>query len=330
MGVHAYEVWNEPNLKRFWASGVNAGQYTQMLRAAYPAIKSADPDSTVILGGLSGNDRSYLEQVYAHGGGGSFDAAGIHDYAWGDPGNCWQDGSGRNAEDAFCGIEEVRKVMIAHGDRDKPIWITEMGWSTCQNSSSACMQSGVSRNAQAEYTTKAFHILDRRYHYVKVALVYNFRNDSWLHDDPRDWEAQTGLLSTHFTPKPAFRAFRAYALSKEGVRASRPYHPRRRTSTSLEVARRPQPGHAGPLGAMIFGHVAHVTRGRVILRFQRVRHHRWHTVRLRAVRLRSDGSFALLARRAGRHGRWRVRAEFRASGGAAASRSGYQRLRIRR
>ncbi|MEA2391933.1 MAG: polysaccharide biosynthesis protein PslG [Solirubrobacteraceae bacterium] len=328
MGVHAYEVWNEPNLKRFWASGVNAGEYAQMLRAAYPAIKAADPDSTVISGGLSGNDRGYLQQLYAHGAGHSFDVAGIHDYAWGDPSKCWQDGSGRNAEDAFCGIQEVRKVMVDHGDADKAIWITEMGWSTCQNSSSACMQSGVSRSQQASYTTKAFHILDDRYRYVKVALVYNFRNDSWLHDDPRDWEAQTGLVTTHFTPKPALRAFRDYALGKRGTRASQT--PRRRTWTSIKVVRRPAPGKTGRRGALIFGHVGNTHRGLVILRFQLVRGGHWHTARMRAVHLRPDGTFAFIARRAGRHGRWRVRAEFRAGGGAQASRSAYRALRIRR
>jgi hypothetical protein len=327
MGVHAYEVWNEPNLKRFWASGVNAGEFAQMLRAAYPAIKAADPDSTVIMGGLSGNDHGYLEQVYRAGGGGSFDAVGIHPYAWGDPSNCWTDASGHNARDAFCGIEEMRRVMVSHGDASKSLWITEMGWSTCQNSASACMQSGVSPAQQALYTTKAFHILDQRYPYVKVALVYNFRNDSWLHDDPRDWEAQTGLLDTHFRPKAAYAAFRAYALAKGGSTAGsyasvRATH-RRRTQTSLRVAAR------GALGTMASGRVGDVHGGRILLRFQRVRHHRWVTMRVRPLSLGTDGAFSLLVRHAGRHGRWRVRAEYRGNRAARPSRSTYLRLRIR-
>ncbi|MEA2375511.1 MAG: polysaccharide biosynthesis protein PslG, partial [Thermoleophilaceae bacterium] len=173
MGVHAYEVWNEPNLKRFWASGVSAAEYTQMLRAAYPAIKAADPDSTVILGGLSGNDRAYLKGIYDAGGHGSFDAAGIHDYSWGDPTKCWNDSTGHKAKDAFCGIEEVRKTMVANGDSAKGIWLTEFGWSTNTGAY------GVSEATQADFLTKAF-TKAASYPYVQTAFWYNFRNNYWL------------------------------------------------------------------------------------------------------------------------------------------------------
>jgi hypothetical protein len=327
LGIHAYEVWNEPNLKRFWASGVSAAGFAQMLRAAYPAIKHADPSATVIMGGLSGNDHAYLASVYAHGGGRYFDAVGAHPYAWGDPTKCWTDGSGHKARDAFCGLQETRRVMVENGDRDKAIWITEMGWSTCSNAASGCQQSGVSQVQQADYTTKAFRLLDERYGYVRVALVYNFRNDSWLHDDRGDWEAQTGLLTTHFTPKPAFAAFRAYALTKssspDGWVARRLAVARHRTWTSMKVLRRPQ------RRALVSGHVGGgLTHGRVILRFQRVARHRWVTVSVRPVPLRADGTYAFLVRRAGRHGRWRVRSEFRGSHAYRPSRSHFRRLRL--
>jgi len=63
MGVHAYEVWNEPNLDKFWPSGPSATSFVSMLRAAYPVIKAADPKSTVVLGGLSGNDYPFLPKL---------------------------------------------------------------------------------------------------------------------------------------------------------------------------------------------------------------------------------------------------------------------------
>jgi hypothetical protein len=218
-GVHAYEVWNEPNLTRFWPSGPDAGQFTQMLKAAYPAIKAADPQSTVILGGLAGSDRTYLASVYDHGARGFFDAVGIHAYSYGDPTKCWTDSTGHNAKDAFCGLDEIHKVMVANGDADKQIWITEMGWSTCDNASAACYKSGVTEAQQADYMTKAFNTLDARYPYVPVAVVYNFRNNAWQNDDPSDWEADTGLMTTQFVPKPAFFAVTAYARAHAGAAA---------------------------------------------------------------------------------------------------------------
>jgi hypothetical protein len=35
MGVHTWEIWNEPNLKVYWATGADPGRYTQLLKAAY-------------------------------------------------------------------------------------------------------------------------------------------------------------------------------------------------------------------------------------------------------------------------------------------------------
>jgi len=53
--IHAIEVWNEQNLDREWdtAEGVNAERYVEMLRLAYQAIKSRDPNIIVISGALS-------------------------------------------------------------------------------------------------------------------------------------------------------------------------------------------------------------------------------------------------------------------------------------
>ncbi|MDQ3608086.1 MAG: glycoside hydrolase family 5 protein, partial [Actinomycetota bacterium] len=62
-GVHDFEVWNEPNHAVFWPSGPNAAEYTALLKAAHPAIKQADPQARVVLGGLSRNDYDFLGKL---------------------------------------------------------------------------------------------------------------------------------------------------------------------------------------------------------------------------------------------------------------------------
>ena len=52
MGVHAYEIWNEPNWQQFWLPTPNPSLYTSMLKDSYAAIKAVQPGSTVISGGL--------------------------------------------------------------------------------------------------------------------------------------------------------------------------------------------------------------------------------------------------------------------------------------
>ncbi|MDQ3569411.1 MAG: cellulase family glycosylhydrolase [Actinomycetota bacterium] len=204
-GVHVYQVWNEPNLGRFWPSGPNAAEYVQMLKAAYPAIKQADPSATVVLGGLSGNDYNYLAQLYGAGARSYFDLAAVHPYTGAvDPTWCWnQAGTTKKAKDAFCGIEEVRNTMVANGDSGKSIWLTEFGWST------TTAEYGVSEAAQADFLTKALVKL-ASYPYVTKAFWYNFRNNYWSNNDPAEWEANSGLLRVNFSQKPAYAALKAY------------------------------------------------------------------------------------------------------------------------
>ena len=74
---------------------------------------------------------------------------------------------------------------------------------------------------QAQLVTDSYRLLDGE-SYVQVAFYYGLRNDWWSHDDPRSMEACFGLLRTDFSPKPAYAAFRSYAMSERTFSAVRP------------------------------------------------------------------------------------------------------------
>lgn len=99
------EIWNEQNASVFWGSQQpDAAHYTGMLQSAYTAIKAEDPSITVVVGGLASvggyddadcdgtpdggviadrvNPVRYLEQAYAAGAQGYFDAVGWHPYVF--------------------------------------------------------------------------------------------------------------------------------------------------------------------------------------------------------------------------------------------------------
>ncbi len=118
------------------------------------------------------------------------------------PTSCWNDSNGCKAVDAFCGIEAVRDVMVAHGDSAKPMWLTEVGWSTYTGTY------GVSEEKQAQYLTDSFTWLSSR-PYVTNAFWYAFRNTYWLEDDLSSGEANVGVLRTDYTSKPALTALAA-------------------------------------------------------------------------------------------------------------------------
>lgn len=237
-GVHAYQIWNEPNHGRFWPSGPKASEYVPMLRAGYEAVKAVDPGATVVLGGLSKSDFYYLEDVYRAGGGPYFDAVAVHPYTYGvDPTVAWNgvhswEDKKRISINAFPAIQEIKRSMDAFGDAHKKVWLTEFGYSTTTG------DGGVSPQTQAEFLTKAYRYVER-FPWVETLFWYAARN-SPFYDDADTYEGRFGLTATDFTPKPSYAALRAYAkapaaqakrkvrLAKAGQRLLRAGKPRAR------------------------------------------------------------------------------------------------------
>lgn len=90
-GADAIEVWNEMNIDREWPSGsIDPGQYVNLLRAAYNAIKGANPNTMVIsgapaptgyFGGCSAggcDDNAYIAGMAAAGAANYADCIGLH------------------------------------------------------------------------------------------------------------------------------------------------------------------------------------------------------------------------------------------------------------
>ena len=211
--IDAYEIWNEQNISRFWTNPSPA-EYTRLLQAAYPAVKAADPTATVVFGGLSTSDYAFVEGAYAAGARGSFDAMAVHPYTYcgtGTPDEIRRNADGRVTRDSFLGYREVRASMLARGD-DKPIWITEFGWTTATGGCDpgrGFWQGGVSEALQAAHLTRSYALFATDA-YVGPAFAYNLRNNYWEHDADSA-EARYGLMRTDYSPKPAYDAFRAVA-----------------------------------------------------------------------------------------------------------------------
>lgn len=133
--ISAYEIWNEPNGYLGWSPTPSAQDYTELLKAAYTAIKKADPDATVI-GGVVGSGVSlgtdtinavdFIEQMYAAGAADYFDALSIHPYGLASEFSAGTD----TVDSAIEQVKAIRALMDANGDTDKLIWATEYGMPT--------------------------------------------------------------------------------------------------------------------------------------------------------------------------------------------------------
>ncbi len=212
--VAAYEIWNEPNLNYEWGYlEPDPVRYTDLLRAAYQAVKAIDPDALVISGGLAstgdGSDTAvgdlvFLQEMYDAGAGGAFDALGSHPYAFGhDPD--YNDPWGLS----LSRVVQQREVMVTNGDEATPIWITELGWVLHTNWDLGEHEAiGVDQAQQARYLVRAFEKTRAEWPWVQALFLFNldFSSVPWYTAaEPMRWYS---ILNPDRTPRPAYTDIR--------------------------------------------------------------------------------------------------------------------------
>jgi hypothetical protein len=133
LGVHAWEVWNEPNLTGFWKPQPSAPDYLRLLKATVPAIRAVDPGALVIAGSLAAGPMvigdvapfDYLNALGAGGGLGLVNAVGYHPYSFPLPPLETQ------APNAWARIATTQPslhgVLSTQGFGDMKVWVTECG-----------------------------------------------------------------------------------------------------------------------------------------------------------------------------------------------------------
>lgn len=196
--VSSWEVWNEPNVPIFFGYlGDRAARYTELLKAAYPAIKAVQPHSTVVAAGMSrafapDAPPTFVETMYALGAKGFFDAMAMHPYVYPaglavDDHNGWSD------------VERVRQLMVDNGDAGKKIWMTEIGAPTA-----AATAGGVSQQEQAKQLTDVLARASRA-DYSGPVFIYSIR-DIDTADATDDQDNFGALLTSDWQPKVAAEA----------------------------------------------------------------------------------------------------------------------------
>ncbi|WP_445152757.1 Ig-like domain-containing protein [Baekduia sp. Peel2402] len=224
--VAGYEVWNEPDENQFWHPGPDAGRYAALLKASYTALKAADPRAAVVSGPTTGNNYQWIQGLYSLGAGSSFDVVAVHtDTACLDRGpDAFYREDGKLARYTFLGYRTVHDVMAANGDANKPIWMSELGWSSTGGGPTSCTRgewagkkpSGVSEADQATFLTKAYECLAND-PYVQKADWFTLRD---LSGNSVDELNHYGLTHTNGAAKPSLNAFKAVTAANGGSAAT--------------------------------------------------------------------------------------------------------------
>ena len=222
-GIRYWELFNEPDVdpalvgpdSGFGCWGDETDEFYggrtfgRMLQAAYPAIKAADPQAVLILGGLLLDDAEslpgqFLRGVLEGGGGAYFDVLAFHGYTFYDPEfydwdrlpvTKWVDRGGIVAGKAAF----LRQVLSEYG-YDKPLMLNEAGLAWARPGEPGDDY----RLAQADYVVQLY----------TRGLALNLANVTWFGWRGPGWR-RMAILNPDLSPLPAYHAL-AFVIQQLG------------------------------------------------------------------------------------------------------------------
>jgi len=230
--LKAIEVWNEQNLHYEWGNKpLNAGEYVNLLKPSYAAIKAACPSMTVVSGALTpagsnGNlamdDFQYLEEMFQAGMANYADAIGAHPSGYNvPPSKTYQEACAAiqisgNSFNGACDsphhswsfrstMEGYRSIASRYGASNKRIWPTEFGWAAGGAFDNRyAYANDNSLEEQAQWTVEAYQMM-KSWGWVGPAFLWNLNFRVVANGTEK---AQWGIVSNGWDPLPAYNALR--------------------------------------------------------------------------------------------------------------------------
>ena len=211
--VGAWEIWNEPNTRRFWGTDPDPAAYAAVVAAAAPEIRAADPGAPIIIGSLAPADdgaqelspATFVRGIYDNTDLADFDALSVHPYTY--PARP----TGTEPWNTFFRLRALHRIMIRRGDGAALIWLTEYG------APSGTSPTSVTEAEQASLITAGIRVARRR-SYTGPIYIYSLRDAGTERTDVED---NFGVLRFDGFPKPARRALAAKVATSCTVVAPR-------------------------------------------------------------------------------------------------------------
>jgi hypothetical protein len=205
--VRDWQIWNEPNLTRYWNVAPWAPSYVALLKAAHAALKAADRGSRTILAGLPNESWLALREIYRQGAHGAFDAVALHPYT-GHPSNVLKL------------VRIARREMSRRGDARMPIWVTELSWPAAIGKTKTTAGFETTELGQASRLARGLALLARDRQKLGIGRVYWY---TWLSAEGStassfDYSGLRRLRGGRLVTAPSLAVFRRVARRLEGCR----------------------------------------------------------------------------------------------------------------
>ena len=117
--IKSWELWNEPDITAYWSGTV--AEYAKLFKIGAAAVRKADPEATIVLGGLAHKPEFTLALFRDLGVSEFVDVVNIHNYneTWG----------GNPQEMIVPYVNTIYDIIKNHGD-NQSLWMAEVGYST--------------------------------------------------------------------------------------------------------------------------------------------------------------------------------------------------------
>ena len=227
--VAAYELWNEPNLAREWRGDtLDPARFVALVAEGSKGVRAGDPAALIISGapavtGINDgvgaiDDRVFLRGMYEAGIAQWVDGIGAHPYGFANPpGNSFlsssQASSSHNDHPSFFfrdTLDDYRAIMLAYGDANRQIWVTEFGWPSVDGLGEVDTTGWeyareVSEAQQADYIVRGYRMGDELA-WVGPMFLWNLNLGPLR--GAGDPVSAYGLLRPDATLRPAYIALR--------------------------------------------------------------------------------------------------------------------------
>ena len=203
--VRSWQIWNEPNLTRYWNVAPWAPSYVALLKRADKALKAADPGSQTVLAGLPNESWKALDAIYDAGARGSFDVVTLHPYT-GQPKNVVRI------------VKIVRRLMERRKDGKMPIWVTELSWPAAQGKTVQHHDFETTEQGQSTRLKKGLPMLADERKRLRIGRVYwyTWLSNEGITDSAFDFSGLRRLRAGQVISAPSLTVFTRLARRLQG------------------------------------------------------------------------------------------------------------------
>jgi polysaccharide biosynthesis protein PslG len=224
--IAAYELWNEPNLRREWnGTPLSAADFVRLMSYGAAGVRAVDPAAVLISGapattGINDgttavDDRVYFQAMVTAGVASVVDVFGVHPYGWANPPQssllfaAHSPAPSHNNHPSFFfwdTLADYYGILSRAGNAERQLWVTEFGWGSFDRfdqapPAEALFMANVNEWQQAEYTLGAYQMV-AEWAWVGPMIMWNLNFASTF--GPAFSESGYSMLRPDGSPRPVY------------------------------------------------------------------------------------------------------------------------------